>query len=160
MKTAFKPISDAESKILILGTMPGEKSLEVQQYYGHPLNQFWKLMFTIFEQPFSVSYQEREALLRANHIALWDVLSHCEGEGSADTSIKNEIANDFDTFYKNHPCIKHVFFASKQAEKFYSKYAGKREGVTYQVLPSPSPANAVKSFEQKLMEWKQIRLYC
>ena len=159
MKIAFPPISDPQSKILILGTMPGEKSIEVQQYYGHPQNQFWKLLFTIFDKPFSRNYEEREALLRTNHIALWDVLSHCEGEGSADTSIRNEIANDFDTFYTLHPEIKHVFFASKQAEKFYIKYAIKREGIVYHLLPSPSPANAAKSFEQKLEEWKQIRLF-
>jgi hypoxanthine-DNA glycosylase len=159
MKTAFEPISDPQSKILILGTMPGEKSIEVQQYYGHPQNQFWKLLFTIFDQPFSTNYHERETLLRKNHIALWDVLSHCEGEGSADTSIKNEIANDFDTFYRLHPAIKHVFFASKQAEKFYLKYAGKRDEMIYQVLPSPSPANAAKSFEQKLEEWRKINFF-
>lgn len=156
MKKAFEPISDFESKILILGTMPGERSLALQQYYGHPNNQFWKLIFTIFNRPFSKDYEERQALLFAKYIALWDVLSYCECEGSSDNNIKNEIPNDFDTFYKNHPHVSRVFFASKQAEKYYDKYVGKKESLIYYTLPSPSPANTWKSFEEKLTEWKKI----
>lgn len=156
MKTAFKPISDSDSKILMLGTMPSEKSLAVQQYYAHPQNQFWKLIFTVFDWPFSKDYEDREAFLLSRHIALWDVLSKCEREGSSDNNIKNELANDFSSFYQSHPLIKNVFFTSKQAEKYYLKYVGKSENLQYHVLPSPSPANTWKSFDEKLDEWKVI----
>ena len=37
---SFKPSIDNNSKILILGSMPGIKSLEEQQYYAHPQNRF------------------------------------------------------------------------------------------------------------------------
>lgn len=122
MKTAFEPIADAGSRILILGTMPGERSLQLQQYYGHAGNHFWKIMFSILEQPFSTDYAERIKLLKDHKIALWDVLQNCEGRGSSDNAIKNEIPNDFKAFYNQHKNIKSVLFASKKAEEFYTRY--------------------------------------
>jgi len=156
MKAAFAPIESKDSKVLILGTTPGERSIEINQYYGHKGNQFWKLMFDIFNQPFADNYAERIALLTKNKIALWDVLSHCEREGSADSKIKNAIPNNFNLFYKKHPNIKHVFFASKEAEKLYKKHVGQFTEQTYHVLPSPSGANASKTYSAKLNEWKLI----
>ena len=92
MKQAFPPIVDQHCRVLILGTMPGIRSLELQQYYGHPGNHFWRILFRLFDEPFTTDYAQRIDLLHRHHIALWDVLSHCEGEGSADTAIRNEIA--------------------------------------------------------------------
>jgi hypoxanthine-DNA glycosylase len=156
MKTAFAPIESKESRVLILGTMPGERSIQLNQYYGHKGNQFWKLMFDIFECPFTDNYADRINLLTKNKIALWDVLSHCEREGSADSKIKNEIPNDFRLFYKLHPNIKHVFFASKGAEKLYNKHVKQFAEHNYHILPSPSGAHASKTYYAKLNEWKII----
>ena len=135
--------------------MPGEKSLELQQYYGNRGNQFWKLMFTILDSPFTLDYKERLDLLVRHDIALWDVLSYCEREGSLDSNIKNETANDFESFYLIYPLIKHVFFSSKNAAAYYDKYVGRKAGITFEVLPSPSGANASKSFMEKLDEWQK-----
>lgn len=156
MKEAFPPIIDQHSKIVILGTMPGERSLALQQYYGHPGNHFWKIMFRLFDEEFTTDYPTRIALLKVHHIALWDVLKYCEGVGSADTAIKNEVPNDFDVFHAEYPNIHTVIFASRQAEKFHKKYVGKQEGIAYHTLPSPSGAYASKSLQQKLEEWKLI----
>lgn len=153
MKKAFPPIIDTESKILILGTMPGEKSLELQEYYGNRGNQFWRLLFGLMDEELSHDYKVKINFLKEKHIALWDVLEYCEREGSLDSRIKNEIANDFKSFYKSYPNIKHVFFASKNAAIYYDKYVGKSAGVTYEILPSPSGANATKSFVEKLQIW-------
>src|ERR1700741_557438 len=156
MKAAFAPIESKDSKVLILGTMPGERSIEINQYYGYKGNQFWKLMFDVFNQPFTDNYTDKINLLTKNKIALWDVLSHCEREGSADSKIKNAIPNNFKLFYKKHPNIKHVFFASKEAEKLYKKYVGQFVEHDFYVLPSPSGANASKTYAAKLNEWKLI----
>jgi len=156
VKTAFAPIESKDSRVLILGTMPGERSIELNQYYGHKGNQFWKLIFDIFNQPFTINYTDRIKLLTKNKIALWDVLSHCEREGSADSKIKNEVSNNFKLFYKTHPNIKHVFFASKHAEKLYNKHIGQSPEHNYYSLPSPSGANASKTYHEKLNEWKMI----
>lgn len=134
--------------------MPGEKSLELQQYYGNRGNHFWKLMFEVLQENFSADYNERVALLNKYNIAVWDVLLYCEREGSLDSNIKNETANDFLGFYSNYPNISHVFFSSKNAAKYYDKYVGRRNGIVYDILPSPSGANATKSYAEKLHEWR------
>jgi hypoxanthine-DNA glycosylase len=157
MKVAFPPIADKVSKVLILGTMPGDRSLELQQYYGNKQNQFWKLLFTITNRPFTSNYEERLALLRKKGIALWDVLSGCEREGSLDSKIRNAVANDFESFYTMYPNITTIFFSSKAAENFYDKLVGKKKGYEYFALPSPSGANASQSFATKLEQWALIK---
>lgn len=154
MKKAFEPVIDDNSKILILGTMPGEKSLELQQYYGNRGNHFWKIIFEMFNLPFSTDYIERIRLLKEKGIALWDVLQYCDREGSLDSNIKNELPNNFEVFYTEYPNIKAVLFSSKNAMKYYDRYVGRKPYIKYYVLPSPSGANATKSFIQKLEEWK------
>lgn len=154
MKKAFEPIADANSKILILGTMPGEKSLLLQEYYGNKGNQFWRLLFNVFNVEPINDYFDKIKFLRDQHIALWDVLQYCEREGSLDSNIKNEVANDFDAFYSQYPDIKKVYFSSKNAAAYYDKYVGRKAHLLYDVLPSPSGANATMSFAQKLEVWK------
>lgn len=156
MKISFPPIVNPDCKILLLGTMPGERSLAVNEYYGHANNHFWKILFTFYKTPFSKNYNLKTNLLLQNNIALWDVLQCCESENSADSSIKNEVANDFNNFYKNYPLIKSVFFTSKAAEMYYDKYVKKSNDKIYLTLPSPSRANTWKSFEEKLLDWKSI----
>jgi len=155
-KTAFAPIANENSTILILGTMPGERSLALRQYYGHAGNHFWRIIYCLLAKPFSKEYEDRKNLLLFNKIALWDVLEYCESKGSADSAIANEKANDFNSFYRKHPKIKHVFFSSKKAEGFYYKYVGKKDSIIYDILPSPSSANTWKTFEDKLQDWKLI----
>jgi len=155
MKKAFEPIVDLSSVILILGTMPGEKSLELQEYYGNRGNQFWRLLFSVFSVDPTNVYSEKVSFLKEHQIALWDVLQYCEREGSLDSKIKNEVANNFDEFYKSFPNIRSVYFSSKNASAYYDKYVGRKEGIQYDILPSPSGANATMSFSQKLEIWKQ-----
>jgi len=45
---SFAPIVDATTEILILGSIPGIKSLEKVEYYGNKQNQFWKIICTLF----------------------------------------------------------------------------------------------------------------
>lgn len=156
MIKAFPPLVFAESTILILGTMPGEKSLQLQEYYGNKANQFWKLLYAVYEEVPSDDYNEKVKFLKRMGIALWDVLEFCERKGSLDSAIKCEVPNDFDTFYNNHPAIRQVFFSSKNAEKFYDKHVKKRSGIIYRTLPSPSGANATMRFSEKLEIWKNI----
>lgn len=153
---SFSPISSPDSKMLILGTMPGTKSLELNQYYGHSQNNFWKFMFTIFNEDFAADYETKKALLLKNKIALWDVLQYCDRVGSLDSAIKNEIANDFESFLKLHPNIKTILFNGQKAAAFFKKYIHLKKEYTLITLPSTSPANAGKTFQSKLDEWKVI----
>lgn len=139
-----------------MGTMPGAQSLAVSEYYGNPRNHFWKLLFTICNQPFTTDYQTKKQLLLQNNIALWDVLQACERLGSLDSAILKEVPNDFEDFLKIHPHISHIFFNGQQAAKFFKKYVGMTNRYTLITLPSTSPANAGISFEGKLEVWRQI----
>ena len=152
---SFAPIASQDASILILGTMPGTKSLELNQYYGHSQNNFWKFMFLIFKEDLSSDYETKKALLQKNNIAVWDVLQFCDRVGSLDSAIKNEIANDFETFLEEHPNIKTILFNGQKATAFFKKYVPLKKEYQLITLPSTSPANASKSFKSKLEEWQK-----
>lgn len=136
--------------------MPGAKSLEMQQYYAFPQNQFWRIMFHLFDAEFSNDYKTRINLIKANHIALWDVIESCERKGSSDTEIKAEIDNDIPQLIENHPNIKMIFCNGQKSYKNLVKILGKNFKIPIVVLPSTSPLHTVK-FEEKLESWKSIR---
>uniref|UniRef100_UPI00374DC9C5 DNA-deoxyinosine glycosylase n=1 Tax=Flavobacterium sp. TaxID=239 RepID=UPI00374DC9C5 len=119
---SFPPISTIDAKILILGTMPGTQSLMLNQYYGHNRNAFWKLIFSIFEEPFSSVYETRKNILLKNKVAVWDVLSVCVRIGSLDSAIKQEVPNDFNAFLAAHPEIKYIFFNGQKAAQYFKKH--------------------------------------
>ncbi|MBP4138663.1 DNA-deoxyinosine glycosylase [Flavobacterium geliluteum] len=153
---SFPPIAPDDATVLILGTMPGTKSLEMNQYYGHNQNNFWKFMFAILQEDFSNDYATRKALLLKNKIALWDVLQFCDRIGSLDSAIKNEIANDFELFLHHHHTIETIVFNGQKAATFFKKYVVLKKNYQLITLPSTSPANASKSFQNKLQEWEII----
>ncbi len=158
IKYSFPPISNPKAKILILGTMPGAQSLALSQYYGHQRNAFWKIMFNLFDRPFSMDYEQRKSLLLENHIAVWDVLEACIREGSLDSAIEQEVPNDFNSFLKTHPNIKHIFFNGQKAAAYFKQYIKLDKDYSLTSLPSTSPANAGKSFESKLSDWSVIKI--
>lgn len=153
---SFEPIASTNASILILGTMPGIKSLELGQYYGHKQNNFWKLLFTILKESPTDDYEAKKEVLIKNNIAVWDVLKYCDRVGSLDSAIKNEITNDFDTFLKGHPQIKSILFNGQKAAAFFKKYIKVSDDYKLITLPSTSPANASKSFDLKHKEWEVI----
>lgn len=156
--SSFPPIVDKSSKILILGSVPGVKSLQMQQYYAHPQNNFWKLMFHLVDTEFSSDYHTRLQLLKKHRIALWDVIESCERKGSKDTDIKSEIDNDIQELINSHPNIKIIFCNGQKSYKNLLKVVGKNFIIPIIVLPSTSPLHTIK-FEEKLEQWKIIKDY-
>ena len=136
--------------------MPSVQSLAANQYYGNPRNAFWKIIFTLFNTPFSNDYEQRKNVLLENQIALWDVLEACVRPGSLDSAIEQEVPNDFNSFLKAHPNIKHIYFNGQKAAAYFKKYIKLENDYQLTTLPSTSPANAGKSFEMKLKEWSII----
>ena len=136
--------------------MPGTKSLELNQYYGHNQNNFWKFLFSIFNEEFTNDYEKRKALLQKQNIALWDVLQNCDRVGSLDSAIKNEIANDFETFLEEHSNIKTILFNGQKAAAFFKKYVPLNQRYQFITLPSTSPANAGIPYQSKLEQWRII----
>lgn len=157
IKYSFPPLTHPEATVLILGTMPGAQSLALSQYYGHPQNAFWKIMFALFDTPYSKDYEERKNLVLKNRIAVWDVLEACIREGSLDSAIQEEVPNDIHSFLKAHPNITHIFFNGQKAAAFFKKHIRLDKEYHLTTLPSTSPAHAGKSFEKKLSEWSAIK---
>ncbi|OAB26414.1 G/U mismatch-specific uracil-DNA glycosylase [Flavobacterium fryxellicola] len=150
---SFPPFVNAQTEILILGTMPGITSLEKQQYYAHQRNLFWKIMYTILKKvPISEIFEEKIALLQQHKIGLWDVLENCERQGSLDVNIKNHKENDFEMLFKEFPSISKIIFNGKESHKYFFKKFGQIEDITYYVMPSTSPAHTM-TFENKLQLW-------
>ncbi len=160
----FPPIAKPDATILILGSMPGQKSLEENQYYAHPRNSFWPIICKLFNANNNMGYKERKNLLRKHKIALWDVLKRCYREGSLDSDIDYSTieTNDFRSFFIKHPKIKAVFFNGTKAEQLFNKNVLKRleqqyQNLEFHRLPSSSPAHASMTREQKLLKWKIIK---
>lgn len=157
---SFAPIIDAQSRILILGSMPGKKSLAMQQYYAHPQNRFWKMLGEIFKSEIGSSYEEKTAFLLAHKIALWDVLSYCERESSLDSDIKNEIPNDIGKLLRENSQIKAVFCNGGKAAASFKKYfAQSFPQLKVYYYHSTSPANARMSLTDLVLEWQTVRSY-
>lgn len=157
---SFKPIVNNNSKVLILGSMPGKESLRKQQYYAHPRNHFWPIIYAMFGLKPDNPYDKRIHFLLNKGIALWDVIKICEREGSLDHNIKNEKTNNITELLKLHSNIALVVFNGTKAYDTYRKHIGfeKVKNITYKRLPStsPIPGKNVKSFAEKLEEWEII----
>lgn len=136
---------------LILGSIPGVISLKQQTYYAHPRNAFWPIMQALFAQD-GLSGSE---LVLAQKIGLWDVIGSCYREGSLDSAISQEEANDFSLLYTHYPTIRRVFFNGRKAFATYKRQVGFDDVRTFSVLPSTSPAHTI-SFEKKLAAWQSI----
>ncbi|MBI4807591.1 MAG: DNA-deoxyinosine glycosylase [Nitrosomonadales bacterium] len=153
---SFPPVADKQATALILGSMPGKKSLKQQQYYAHPQNAFWKIMGDLVSAHPTLPYPQRLHALTAAHIALWDVLHTCEREGSLDSDIEQEKANDFVAFFARHPNITRVYFNGAKAEQSFKKFVLEKQKLPPLVfvrLPSTSPAHAGMRYEEKLRVW-------
>lgn len=155
--TSFAPVVGKDPKVLILGTMPGVKSLEISEYYGFGRNQFWKIMSDLFQFDKKLSYAERKSKLLDNRIALWDVIHSCTREGSLDKNIQDIKINDIVGFIRENPSITTVILNGGKARDIYIKHFKKDlnevEAIT---LYSTSPANAIK-YEKKLEQWSIVK---
>src|SRR6056297_2418319 len=121
----FPPIISGQPRVLILGSMPSVKSLELGQYYGHPQNHFWKIMAELLGRPMPESYEERTAMLREVGIAVWDVFDSCHREGSLDQSIREAKPNDVPGLLREYPSIRLVVFNGRKEEQGF--YRGLKE---------------------------------
>jgi hypoxanthine-DNA glycosylase len=150
----FPPVIDGTVETLILGSFPGVASLGKQQYYGHPQNQFWRLVGAVIGEPLpEMDYAARLRTLLAHRIGLWDVLGSCSRKGSLDANIRNPRPNDLVRVTGVAPNLRRIFFNGKTAGRFEWQFAGC--GYEIAMLPSSSPAYTL-SFEEKLEQWRQI----
>jgi hypoxanthine-DNA glycosylase len=146
------PVFDRQTRILILGSFPSPASLRAQQYYGHPHNQFWKLLGAIFAQPLpEMPYAERLACVRAQGLGIWDVYRACIRPGALDADLRAGEANDFSGLVAAAPRLERVCFNGRLAARFAPRLMDL--GLPGCVLPSSSPAYTL-AFAEKLARWQ------
>lgn len=150
------PLYDEQSRILILGSFPSVKSREAQFFYGHPQNRFWRVLAAVLGCPVPQTVPQKQAMLHAHHIALWDVIKSCDIEGSSDSSIKNALPNDL-TPILNVGDIRQIYCNGATSHRLYQKYIAPSVGRGAVKLPSTSPANAAWQLERLTEAWRQIR---
>jgi double-stranded uracil-DNA glycosylase len=174
--TGLPPLVDANTRVLVLGSFPGEASLVARQYYGHPRNQFWPVMRHVFEAfydsiAFSMGfssyqksienvpehYDQRCAWLLAHGVGLWDVYAACERKGSLDANIQAAEPNDLRPVSQWCPRLKLVVHNGGESGKHarYTRSLFAWQGVSVVQLPSTSPANASWSLARKQAAWAQ-----
>ncbi len=151
------PIIDDGARVLILGNMPSVISLAAREYYANPRNGFWRVTAEVFGFDASAPYEVRAAALRACGVAVWDVLRACRRAGSLDSAVEPDsmVANDFGQLFDDHPAIERVYFNGAAAEKNYTRLVSIDRSISYQRLPSTSPAQTMR-YADKLRAWQAI----
>ncbi len=149
----FDPVVDARTRLLILGSLPGDASLKAAQYYAHPRNGFWPLVGGVLDEDLpSLAYDARLARLRARGVGLWDVIASAERSGSLDAAIRSPEAADLVRLIDSLPNLRAVAFNGGLAARLGRRILGGREGLSLVDLPSSSPAHAI-SLSAKAQSW-------
>ncbi|MBT0570299.1 DNA-deoxyinosine glycosylase [Curvibacter sp. CHRR-16] len=171
MLHGLPPLVGPHTRVLILGSFPGVRSLQQQQYYAHPQNQFWRLLAALWPDTVPAgfydksastahgiscsSYEIRSKWLLERGLGLWDVYAHCERQGSLDSAIRNATPNDIATLQRSQlPQLQAI--AHNGGESFKHARHTRTLGLPVYQLPSTSPANASWSFERKLEAWREV----
>ena len=157
LEHTIRPVFDENSRILILGSFPSVKSREVEFFYGHPQNRFWRVLAAVLECETPRTVEEKRAMLLAHGIALWDVIASCEISGSDDASIKQVTPNDLSEILQT-ASIERIFINGGTAAALYKKHLLPRTGIAAETLPSTSPANAGWTLERLIEKGNLYRL--
>ena len=158
--TGLAPVHDPSARVLVLGSMPGARSLEEQAYYAHPRNAFWPIMEALLGIRRDLAYERRLLGLREGGIALWDVIGKCRRRGSLDQKVEPEsiVPNDFAGLFAACPSIALVAFNGRLAEQSFERHVlptlpDRFTRIERLRLPSTSPAHAAMRLEQKRAAW-------
>lgn len=158
-KRSFAPVVDAATRLLILGSLPGERSLAHQQYYAHPQNKFWWLMSRVTGTDLvTLDYPARLEALLARGVGLWDVVAQAHRPGSLDSAIRDRDDNDLPGLLDQLPALHTIAFNGGTAGKLGLKVLGER-AAAYRIvqLPSSSPAFTLAA-DGKLRHWRTLEL--
>lgn len=163
-KSGFPPLAGDDPRCLVLGSLPGDRSIACQEYYGHPTNRFWRVLAAVFGDEIPVGYPAKKRFLAKHRVALWDVCATARREGSLDANIRDERYNDIAVFLRAHPGIRTVALNGGKARQAFARYrrqspADVRElldGLEILPLASTSAAAASWSFERLCLQWKAL----
>lgn len=161
-KVGLAPVIDANTRVLILGSLPGDESLRLQQYYANPRNHFWPIMADVLSFDLELPYEERLQALRARGVGLWDVLHSAERKGSLDGNIVKPVVNDFDGLTQQCPRLQMFLLNGSKSEVSFrrnvlpSQTIFAQANIPFRRCPStsPVPGRNVPSYLEKLGMWR------
>jgi TDG/mug DNA glycosylase family protein len=156
IKRSFPPVVDARTRLLVLGSLPGEESLARAQYYANPRNHFWRLIGAVTGIDLvALPYEARLETLLEARVGLWDTVGSATRRGSLDGAIRDHSANDLATLAQSLPELRAVGFnGGKSASLGLAQLAG-RPDLALVPLPSSSPAYT-RPFDEKLVQWMRL----
>ncbi|WP_153102224.1 DNA-deoxyinosine glycosylase [Paraburkholderia hayleyella] len=157
-KRCFSPVVDSNTKVLVLGSLPGEVSLAHNQYYAHRQNRFWHLVGEVIGENLSgMEYTERLRTLLQYRIGLWDVVAEARRAGSLDSNLRDLASNDLSALVATLPHLVAIAFNGNTAAKIGERALGARIS-QYRILklPSSSPAYAALPYAAKLAAWRAL----
>lgn len=138
-KVGFAPVFDEQSRVLILGSFPSVKSRRIEFYYGNKQNRFWRTVCGFFGEAVPETTEGKKEFLFRRKLALWDMVTACEIEGSADASVKNAEVADLNEILADAPIEKILLNGTLAYNLFIKNYADIK--IPYVKMPSTSPAN-------------------
>lgn len=158
VKHGFAPVVDADTRLLVLGSLPGDASLAQDQYYAHRQNQFWRLMSAVIEVDLPpLAYAARLAALLEHGVGLWDVVARAQRDGSLDSGIRNHVHNDLPGLLAGLPRVNTIAFnggtAARLGTRLLQGCAGQYRMIT---LPSSSAAHTL-AFAEKSARWTALK---
>lgn len=157
-KASFPPVADRRTRLLLLGSLPGDESLRQKQYYAHPQNRFWELVGAAIGSDLrALEYEKRLDALLAAGVGLWDVVADAERPGSLDSAIRNPADNDLVGLLAGLPALVAVAFNGRRAAASGRRMLAQLDHDLALIdLPSSSPAYAAMRFEQKRDAWNAL----
>ncbi|CAH1199357.1 hypothetical protein PAECIP111893_01330 [Paenibacillus plantiphilus] len=161
---SFPPVIDERAKVLVLGSMPGTASLDKGQYYGHPRNHFWPVIYGLFGQQPSPDYDERIAYAQERGFALWDTIAACRREGSLDVNIQDELPNDIPGLLARYSGVVCVACNGSKSHDTFKKYYGS-DPICHRIallkLPStsPIPTQRMRTTADRIEAWRALLPY-
>ena len=160
MHHCFPPVIRQDTRLLVLGSLPGRASLAAGRYYAHPRNLFWRLIGgAIGRELEPLDYESRLAALLDAGVGLWDTVASAERPGSLDADIRLHAASDLAALAATLPELRAVAFNGGTAARIGRKELGEAAGLTLIDLPSSSPAYASLPFERKLAAWRALSAF-
>lgn len=157
---SFAPLAAPDTRLLILGSLPGAASLAAGRYYAHPQNRFWHLMGAAIDADLcALPYDGRLAALRQAHIGLWDVIRDAHRPGSLDAAIRDPAANDLAALAAALPELNAIAFNGATAARLGRRALGAAAPWPLLRLPSSSPAHAAMNLDTKRAAWLTLRAY-
>jgi len=160
MHHCFPPVTRPDTRLLVLGSLPGVISLAEQRYYAHPRNLFWRLMSEVIGRDLvPLAYEDRLAALLDARVGLWDTVAAATREGSLDAAIRLHQASDLAALAAALPDLRSIAFNGATSAKIGRRQLGSAPGLALLDLPSSSPAHASLSFAKKRDSWLRLAAY-